>query len=1003
LALDLPPGGTLPDSLGRFRAAISQRYRIERELGHGGMARVYLALDLKHDRPVAIKLLRAEVASALGPERFRREIETLNRLSHANILPLYESGEAGGELYYVMPFVEGASLRDRLSQEKQLPIEDALRVTLEVADALAYAHQHNVVHRDIKPDNILFRAGHAVVSDFGVARSVTSVGDSLTDSGLAIGTPAYMSPEQASGEHHLDGRSDQYSLACVLYEMLAGDPPYTASSAQALIARKLSEPHPRLSVVRDRVPPHVEAALDRALARVPADRFRSIGDFAAALRTPPALTPGTRVWLTRAGAIVTALAVITGLARARFHHASHTKYPDHSAWAPWGGWVGENIPVVAVADSWLMVQPFGSHELMAYDGETWKSQRVPESLELLPFTGSAPGGRLLAIRFAGVPDESRGQLLWLSARTGATQPLHQTPDGLPPGSRPSWWSEGRDVVTWSNQIWRSNSSGWINEAVGPRGFISEMWGLDVNHRFAISPAQQDSLLAFDGISWAATDIRGSTGTGLHTFVAGATFPDSTTVVVGSECLEPERCRPAIVQQDGFATPWRAVTFAGDVGLPAHFPSDSTYQCGPEGGRFSLVGVAGRSRNDYVLWGSWTRCDPGSKLELSGCPPRQPCAWEAREGRLSAVEDMVGRVVMQVVYIDTVAYAVTDDGSLWRHVGDRWRVVTRVPALPARLVEASPYIVVRATGADLRYEPGFADTLSQFFVAPLLNESGRSSPPTQLVVRDSTAALLTDNGRILVSRCARVRGRSGFDPGVPETATGGPALVLRCAKWSILPPSPGRTAAIAVLPGGRILAVGPGGLAVTWLNGRLVSESLPRAARDDQFWSVVPAPDGSAMAIGTSTIVKRNPGGGWQLVRRVAEVRGESNQFAVLPDGDVVVAGSITIHTWDLASTDSLPTAILYSTRPGETLGPLLVLSDGRLVAGLGNPGQPLTGGRLLVWASPPQANRMQTVELPITVNITSLSSDGRRLYVAGPGGALSLPIDSVPFARPGPH
>src|SRR5881396_3972598 len=233
----------MADQLARLKAALAARYALERELGHGGMATVYLARDLRHGRLVAIKVLRPESAAALGPERFLREIELAARLTHPHILALHDSGQAGGSLYYVMPYIAGESLRDRLEREGPLPLEEALRITREVASALSYAHSHDVVHRDIKPENILLSGGEAVVADFGIGRAITAAArDTLTGTGIAIGTPGYMSPEQTTGGARLDGRSDIYSLACVLYEMLAGDPPYVASSAQAVAARQSMDP-----------------------------------------------------------------------------------------------------------------------------------------------------------------------------------------------------------------------------------------------------------------------------------------------------------------------------------------------------------------------------------------------------------------------------------------------------------------------------------------------------------------------------------------------------------------------------------------------------------------------------------------------------------------------------------------------------------------------------------------------------------------------------------------
>jgi tRNA A-37 threonylcarbamoyl transferase component Bud32 len=274
------------DPLGRLTASLADRYRIERELGAGGMATVYLAEDLRHQRRVAIKVLRPELAAALGHERFLREITTTANLRHPHILPLFDSGEADGFLYYVMPYAEGESLRDRLDREKQLPLEDAMRIATEVADALSHAHGRGVVHRDIKPENILLEGEHAVVADFGIARAVTAAGaESLTQTGMAIGTPAYMSPEQAAGAGDLDGRSDLYALGCVTYEMLAGQPPFTGPTVASVVSQHLASEPRLVTELRAAVPARVADALHRALAKDPVDRFATPAAFAVALRT----------------------------------------------------------------------------------------------------------------------------------------------------------------------------------------------------------------------------------------------------------------------------------------------------------------------------------------------------------------------------------------------------------------------------------------------------------------------------------------------------------------------------------------------------------------------------------------------------------------------------------------------------------------------------------------------------------------------------------------------
>lgn len=280
----------MTDDLDRLTAAIAGRYSLDHEVGRGGMATVYLADDLRHRRRVAVKVLHPDLARAVGPERFLREIEIAAGLSHPHILPLHDSGDADGTLYYVMPFVAGESLQDRLNREGQLPIDDALRIAREVADALHYAHGRGVVHRDVKPANIMLESNHALVTDFGVALIAQPLPeDRLTATGVSPGTPAYMSPEQATGGQ-VDGRADIYALGCVLYEMLCGEPPFTGSNPRVVLTRKLFEPVPSVRRMRETVSPALEHAIVKALARSPADRFRTAAEFAQALEA--AAAPG---------------------------------------------------------------------------------------------------------------------------------------------------------------------------------------------------------------------------------------------------------------------------------------------------------------------------------------------------------------------------------------------------------------------------------------------------------------------------------------------------------------------------------------------------------------------------------------------------------------------------------------------------------------------------------------------------------------------------------------
>jgi serine/threonine protein kinase/tetratricopeptide (TPR) repeat protein len=322
----------MPDLLERIRSALADRYAVESEIGRGGMAVVFLAEDLKHHRQVAIKVLHPELAAAVGPDRFLREIEAVAGLTHPHVVPLHDSGEADGLLFYVMPYVEEESLRHRLDRERQLPVDEAVRITRDVAEALDHAHRHGLIHRDIKPGNILLEEGHAVVTDFGVARALSEVGeDKVTATGMSVGTPAYMSPEQASGGE-VDERSDLYALGCVLYEMLAGEPPLVGSTPQSTAAKRLMDRPTPLPVLRGTVAPELSACVDRLLAKLPADRF----DSAAAMREA----------LSRFGSDAQASSVVV--------HGSPMPGPRRDRWTRRIGLSLAGLAVVAIA-AWQLI------------------------------------------------------------------------------------------------------------------------------------------------------------------------------------------------------------------------------------------------------------------------------------------------------------------------------------------------------------------------------------------------------------------------------------------------------------------------------------------------------------------------------------------------------------------------------------------------------------------------------------------------------------------------
>jgi len=378
---------TEPPSLA---AILADHYRIVRELGAGGMATVYLAHDVKHDRQVAIKAVRPELAAVLGAERFLREITTTAQLQHPNILPLFDSGSAGGLLYYVMPYVEGETLRARIDRETQLGVVEAVRIATEVAEALQYAHDHGVIHRDVKPENILLHAGRPLVADFGIALAVSAAGGGrLTETGLTLGTPHYMSPEQAIGEKTITSRTDIYSLGAVLYEMLTGTPPHTGANAQQLIMKIVTEEAAPIETVRKAVPPHVTAAVARALEKLPADRFATAAEFAAAL----ADTQGTPRVAT--GRAQPAAAAVTAWRR-RFLMAAGIAAAAVAA-ALWG-WA----QVRALADA----------------PTTWETITLGDSVHVTvsaPGLALSPDGATLVVR-----DDRLDGVLWVKQRSAPT-------------------------------------------------------------------------------------------------------------------------------------------------------------------------------------------------------------------------------------------------------------------------------------------------------------------------------------------------------------------------------------------------------------------------------------------------------------------------------------------------------------------------------------------------------------------------------------------------------
>jgi len=525
------------DAPSRLAAALQDRYRLERELGQGGMATVYLAHDLRHQREVAIKVLHPDLGAALGGERFLTEIRTTARLQHPHILPLLDSGEAGGLLYYVMPLMTGETLRARLDRERQLPVDDALRIAREVADALGHAHQQGIIHRDIKPENILLQGGHALVADFGIALAVqTAGGQRMTQTGLSLGTPQYMSPEQAMGERTIDARSDIYALAAVTYEMLVGEAPFTGPSVQAIVARVMTEEPRGLVIQRKAIPDHVEGAVLHGLEKLPADRQATAAEFATDLSSPGgaavsrstaarlARQPATSRW--RDPVVVSSLVVALGALAVAL-----------------GGRLGQSTPDAPVVTFTMPLTETGSlvlgysslaisrdGQLLVYPAQDGNQRRVlavrrMDALEEQLLSGTedashpvfSPDGESVAF--------IRGNQLFRVSVSGGTPRTLGTAPGTFVGM--TWAPDGRIILSGNTGLYALPENGGTaallalpDTARGERFFLAPVVSPDGRLVFYSSVAQQNvssarlAILPLDGGRQTIFDLQGLNPVGL---------------------------------------------------------------------------------------------------------------------------------------------------------------------------------------------------------------------------------------------------------------------------------------------------------------------------------------------------------------------------------------------------------------------------------------------------------------------------------------------------------
>ena len=539
---------------GRLLQGLADRYQIERELGQGGMATVYLAQDLRHDRKVALKVLRPELAAVIGAARFLQEIKTTANLQHPHILGLHDSGEVEGTVFYVMPFVQGESLRDRLNREKQLPVDDAVRISREVASALDYAHRHGVIHRDIKPENILLHDGSALVADFGIALAASKTGGGrMTETGMSLGTPHYMSPEQAMGERELDARSDVYALGCVTYEMLTGEPPFTGPTAQAIIARVVTEEPRSLTLQRKSIPPHVEAAVNQALSKLPADRFSSAAQFSEALGNPTLSRHAVRTTTTAPAA-----------ARSRL-----------PAWAPWAG-----IAAVAMLAAWGWLRPRPGQPIAPVSRFTLRYEgkgRISDGSGS-PIAVSPDGSRIVYVGLDSTGSTSRlysramdrDDPVPIAATEAATAPFF-SPDGVHLGFTQA--GRLRKVALTGGAVTTIAESNTVGATWGPGDVIyfsesnRQLMRVSSSGGTPEPVAQADSGTSFrfpdalpDGKGVLITLVRGGVPT-----LAGISLPDGKLHEFGQAGMYPRWVEGGFlifVQQDGtlFSAPFDSRKF-----------------------------------------------------------------------------------------------------------------------------------------------------------------------------------------------------------------------------------------------------------------------------------------------------------------------------------------------------------------------------------------------------------------------------------------------------------
>jgi len=979
----------------RFREALRAKYRIDGVLGVGGMATVFRAHDLKHDRPVAVKLLHSDLARGDGARRFEREVRVAAQLNHRHILPLFDSGVADDMMYYVMPLAVGGTLRDRLDQEGQLGVREAIELAAEVSEGLAHAHARGVIHRDIKPENILLQDGHALIADFGIARAFRGHDvPSMTATGVTLGTPAYMSPEQATGERELDARSDVYSVACTLYEMLAGGPPFVGPSAYAVFALHNAAPRPRLTQSCPSAPPALDELLMRAMAIAPQQRVASCEAFAVELRAIGAILSASPALGSGAGDGVRSMAVprsarwaglgavvlgvtLLPLAIDSFRTGRRDARESERAMPVVGRWhtkVGETYAVIASTDSVLVFHRAQARVAHTFDGDRWRALAVPDSFELRPYRGTLATSRVLATKRGLGSDGKRSALWWLTLSRDSLRPLAAVGPEDVDGPQPFWWYDGTTLVTWLESVRRFANDSWIDEPTGASGQVLSLWGRGASSRYAIVEDPSESILTYDGIGWQARSLTAAASGDVPHASGGELLADGSSVVFGHVCRK-QTCQPMLLQEPiGGRTLWERIDVAPASTQPT--AKAGVAECTEH---LEFRGAAGLSRADFYVWGDWTFCRSETPYRSeSDCPVNLSCVWSVRSGRMHPIPEFVGRTVTGIVSLRGSSYIVLDDGTVWREFeGLKWRVVSQVPDLPARRIAASRFLVVAQKGSRITYQPASGSGF-RLAVRPLEGATRHipsEAPLRELRIRDSTILMITDSGRALLAECGAA----------PANSTTG----VTCGRVLALEGATLRGGDLT--PDGTVWGLDRDGRIIIWSGARWL-DTAGDGFREDSLWHLEASRDGSVWVAGRLGVAVRSANGRWNRLGGPRTDRSPRLLLHTPKHTFAVTDAGLDVWT-DVTATS--PVRLHRRVRGEAEIAALHLLPDGRLVAGFEHRREPGVGGWLLVWPYPYVADGARRVELPLNVDVTDLADDGTALHIVGRGGSMSIALSQL--------